>query len=292
MSGDATLELLVNEAARRLREAGFADARREARRLVTGATGVSAAELISAPDAPVCAATAARLERWLARRLTGEPLSRISGARAFYGRNFEVTPDVLDPRPETELIVDVVLEWADEAGRNRPWRILDLGTGTGCLAITLLAELPEASAVAVDVSEAALAVAAANAGALAVSDRLQLECADLRDGISGTFNIVVSNPPYIPGPDIAHLDVAVRNHDPHVALDGGPDGLSFYRSITQSLSAIRGLELLVLEVGMGQAARVGQLVNDGWPGDLAPEIVARDDLAGLPRVVAATQRRA
>ncbi len=198
-------------------EAGFEDFRLMARLLLADALGVEPGEIVLNPDRPIGAA-ADQLRPALARALKGEPLTRIAGRRSFYGRDFRVTPDVLDPRPETELLVEEMLKRL--AGQGHP-RLLDLGTGSGAIILTLLAEIPAATGVAVDVSSTALAVARENADSLGLAGRVTFQQGDLFAGLEGRFDAIVSNPPYIPSADLAGLEPAVRDFDPSLALDGG-----------------------------------------------------------------------
>jgi release factor glutamine methyltransferase len=262
--------------ARAFREAGFDDPRLMARRLLADAIGVEPGALVLHPDR-VIGEAAQRVAPALVRALSGEPLTRIAGIRNFCGRDFRVTPDVLDPRPETELLVEEMLKRL--AGQKAP-RILDLGTGSGAILLTLLAEMPEAAGVAVDLSPGALAVARANAEALGVADRVAFHEGDLFAGLAGAFEAIVSNPPYIPSADLAGLERAVRDFDPPMALDGGADGLEFYRRI-----AAHARRFLVpggwlgLELGAGQAEMVRIMLEAAG----FSAVAIRQDLAGHAR---------
>lgn len=228
----------------------------DARLLLQYATGQSHAELVADPDLEVPADIAQQYEVLVARRAAYEPVSRILGMREFYGRAFQVTPDVLDPRADTETIVDVCLAYKSK-------RTLDLGTGSGILAITLLAERPTSTALAVDVSAAALAVAKSNADAWGVADRLQFVEGSWFSRVEGQFDLIVSNPPYIPTGEVQHLDIEVKDHDPHLALAGGDDGLDCYRSIAGGAAAFLVHEgVVVLEIGAGQASEVTEIFED------------------------------
>jgi release factor glutamine methyltransferase len=194
----------------------------------------------------------AEFETLLARRAAREPVSRILGRREFYGRSFLVTGDVLDPRPDTETLVEAALRLMPASAG-----ILDLGTGSGAIIVTLLAERAAATGVGLDISEAALAVARANARAHGVLDRLDLRHSDWFDGITGRFDLMVANPPYIPAAEIAGLERDVRDHDPLLALAGGPDGLAAYRRIAAGAGRhLAARALLLLEIGTGQADAV------------------------------------
>ena len=210
-------------------------------------------------------------------------MSRILGQRAFYGREFIVTPDVLDPRPDTEAVVELAMDLLKARGLlERPLSIADIGTGSGVLMVTLLAELPQAQGVATDLSEAALSVARRNAEIHGVTDRVRFVATSSLEGCHGPFDLVVSNPPYISTEEIGGLERAVRDYDPLLALDGGGDGLDVYRKIARdSASLIRPL-LVVLEVGATQAGQVERLFTDVG----ARPVGQRKDLGGHIRAVA------
>lgn len=269
----------------------IADPAREARLLIEAVTGLSPEEVLRNDARPLALHEAERLTDAVRRRLAHEPLSRIKGERGFYGRTFAVGPAVLDPRPETETLVDLVLQWVDETGgRRRPMSIIDVGTGSGCILITLLAELPQATGLATDLSSDALSVARANAAHIGVAGRMRFAEARSLDGIDGPFDVLVSNPPYIPSAEIAALDPAVRDHDPCLALDGGPDGLSVYRDLAVRAGAVVPSGLIAFEVGAGQAAEVAQILTksvenrSGLPW-------TRTDLGGHTRTVAMLTQR-
>jgi release factor glutamine methyltransferase len=208
--------------------------------------------LIVPPD------VAARFASFTQRRRKSEPVSRILGNREFYGRSFQVTPDVLDPRADTETLIGAVLGLNGKG----PLRILDLGTGSGAIAVTLLAELPEATAVASDLSAAALSVAKGNAEALGVAGRVSFVQTNWLEGIDGRFDLIVSNPPYVPLGDIAGLAPDVREFDPPRALDGGPDGLEAYRRIAGDAGGhLAPKGHVILEIGAGQENAVNNLLK-------------------------------
>jgi release factor glutamine methyltransferase len=217
------------------------------------------------------------------RRLAHEPVARIVGHKEFWGLRLAVTPAVLVPRPDTETVVECALAQARAQGA-RPRRILDLGTGSGALLLALMSEWPDAYGIATDTSAAALRVARANAEALGLAARAAFIACDFGAALAGGFDIVVSNPPYVASRDIASLAPDVRDHDPHGALDGGPDGLAAYRAIAadaRRLLAPAGL--LVLELGAGQAAEVAALLRQAGLDVMEP--IA--DLAGIPRAISA-----
>jgi release factor glutamine methyltransferase len=226
----------------------------DARLLLQHVTGLSHTALVADPGVFVSDAQAQAFQALIKRRVLNEPVTRILGRREFYGRDFMVTPDVLDPRGDTEVLIEAALALLPN---TEPLRILDLGTGSGIIAVTLLVERPSARGVAVDVSAAALAVAHRNAEAHHVSNRLQFITSSWFDGVTGRFDAILSNPPYIEAGAIAGLDEDVRNYDPHLALVGGDDGLACYRTIaSQVLSHLQPDGFVAVEIGAGQAADV------------------------------------
>lgn len=260
------------------------DPRREARLLVKYATGLDEARQITHPDQILTPPQIQAVDMMAARRAAGEPLSRILGRREFYGLEFELSPATLDPRFETELLVDLALDFLQS--RADPVSILDLGTGTGCIPIALLTQQPRLRAVAVDISPDALAVTATNARTHGVIDRLALVQSDWFSALSNVmFDLVISNPPYIPIGDIAGLQIEVQGFDPHLALAGGVDGLDPYRVIFGHLARYlkpggRGL----FEIGMGQRDEIAQIAMQSG---LDVTGIWNDD-AGVPRVVGVT----
>ncbi len=263
--------------ARALAAAGVAEAARDARRLLAGVLGLEAGRLALEPERALTAGEAARFEAAIAARAAGKPVSRILGRRAFWGRDFRITGDVLDPRPETETLIEAALETGARA------HILDLGTGSGILAVTLLAEWPEARALATDISPACLEVAADNAARHGVVSRLEFRRADWFTGLTGRFGLIVSNPPYIRADEMAGLAREVRDHDPALALSPGGDGLGAYRAIAAGLGAhlVPGGHVL-LEIGPGQGADVAGLLAVAG----LEAIRVLPDLDGRDRVVA------
>ncbi|HRD75237.1 MAG TPA: peptide chain release factor N(5)-glutamine methyltransferase, partial [Hyphomicrobiaceae bacterium] len=221
----------------------------------------------------------------LTRRLAREPVWRILGQRAFYGLELQIGPAVLDPRPDTETLVDVVLEATADAGAAAPLRILDLGTGSGAILLALLHERPSARGVGVDRSAAALQIARRNGEQLGLNDRVAWIESDWFAGVSGRFDVIVSNPPYIPTGEIAGLDPEVRNHDPRAALDGGGDGLDAYRAIVAGVAQhLAPGGLVAFEIGDIQGPAVSALMFSA-----GLELVGgvRRDLSERPRVVVA-----
>lgn len=220
------------------------------------------------------------LVQYVARRIKGEPVSRILGVREFWSLPFKVTADTLDPRPDTEIMIEAALKAFPDA--KTPQKLLDLGTGTGCILISLLHEWPQAQGVGVDISEGALSVAAENAVRNNVSERAAFICADWGEGITDKFDVILSNPPYIPSEDIANLENAVKNHDPIHALDGGKDGLDCYKTIVMAIKSLLNTEgRAFLEIGYQQGADLTRIVEEYG---LCVETI-HPDLGGIPRIV-------
>jgi release factor glutamine methyltransferase len=273
--------------AERFRAAAIDAPQREASLLIGAACGLRAVDLIADPDAPL-GETAAQVEALARRRERGEPLSRILRRREFWSLELTISPDVLDPRPETETIVEAAL--ARLAGRREEaLRVLDLGVGSGALLCALLSELPAARGVGVDRSPAAAAIARANVETLGLAQRAQIRVGDWAAEIDGPFDLIVSNPPYIRSGDIAALAPEVRDHDPRLALDGGADGLDAYRALApQIANRLTPGGWFLLEVGAGQAEEVEAIAVQAGLVDV--ETFA--DLSGIPRVVAGRARAA
>ena len=287
MADGASYDALLRDTAVALTAAGIDNARFEARLLLSRATGLAIEQLISrGPDAAPAAA-AATLRELTARRVRREPMAYILGEREFWGLPFKVSPAVLVPRPDSETVIETVLDLLPD--RSRKLRILDLGLGSGCLLLTLLREYPQATGVGIDASEAALAVAQANAEALGVAPRARLTTGDWRqagwtDLLEGPFDLLVSNPPYIESAAVGGLMPEVARHEPRLALDGGADGLAAYRIIAAALPAlvVPG-GWAIVEVGEGQAPEIASLFAAAG---LAPR-PSRKDLGGIERVVPA-----
>jgi release factor glutamine methyltransferase len=264
----------------RLAAAGVEDGAREAAWLLRRAAGLSATALIAAPQTPLGPA-AERVEAFARRREAGEPLARIEGRRAFWRHELIVTPDVLDPRADTETLVEAALE-ALAPRADEPLRFLDFGVGSGAILAALLGEWPRATGLGIDASPAAAAVAEANFAALGLARRARAQVGRWGEGIEGAFDLIVSNPPYIPSGDIAGLDRAVREHDPRLALDGGPDGLDAYRALAPEIARLLAPEgRFFLEIGQGQGDDVAALLA-------AAALVVTDrrrDLGGIERVI-------
>ena len=269
----------------RLRQAGLPAPDLDARILVQAACGANDIEMIREPGTMLTKAEEERLAEWERRRLAREPVSRILGSREFWGLTFAVTPATLDPRPDSETLVETALDLLRDVQSPR---ILDLGTGTGCLLLALLHERPDATGLGVDLSEGALAVAASNASALGLSARASFVESEWAANVEGRFDLVISNPPYIVHADIAGLDEEVRLHDPMLALDGGADGLDAYRAIARLLpDHLTQTGHAVIELGAGQAQEVARLFESA--GFRVPRVVP--DLGGIPRALVAAWPR-
>jgi release factor glutamine methyltransferase len=258
MDDPVVVEDLLSRASVRLRSAGIETARLDARILLGHVLGREASSLLPGDSTPVQSSDVAVFDSLTLRREASEPVSRIIGEREFYGRPFVIGPAVLDPRSDSESVVELALELSGDFQH-----VLDLGTGSGCLLLTLLAERPSAIGTGVDQSAEALEIAVENAGKLGLAGRCNFVTSDWLTGIEGGFDLIISNPPYIPARDILALMPDVRLHDPHLALDGGADGLSAYRIILEG--ARKHLNVggfLVLEIGEGQAAPIAEIARD------------------------------
>jgi release factor glutamine methyltransferase len=275
----------IDRAMRSLALAGIPEPRAEARRLLSLAMGVAVEGIVAASDRSLESDVLARFDSLVARREAHEPFAYIAGAREFWSLPFRVTPATLIPRPDTETVVEAALEHVRARANPKP-RILDLGTGSGCILLALLSELPGAEGVGVDRSEAALGVAADNARRLGLSARAAFRLGDWSAGMSGRFDLIVSNPPYIPDGDVSSLAADVAQFEPISALAGGSDGLDAYRAIACMVPPLLTADAaLILEVGLGQAEAVAALLRSAGL-DIAG---TRADLAGIPRCVVATR---
>lgn len=277
-----TLEAVLAGVAAALAEGGYDEPRRRARQLISGSLGISAAELLMYPQRRVGRAEIERLQGNVRRIMRREPLSRVLGWREFWGLKFALTADTLDPRPESETIVETVLARIGDS--ETPLELLDLGTGTGCLLLALLSELPTSSGIGVDLSQRAAATARRNADILGLSRRAQFVVGDWGGALARRFDVIVANPPYIPTGSLAELPPEVARYDPRRALDGGPDGLVAYRTIAAQIAALlEHCGLIVVEVGAAQAHLVAQMFEQCG---LYVDAIERD-LAGIERCVAA-----
>jgi release factor glutamine methyltransferase len=284
-----TLLEVLRRSTRYLADHGSPSARLDAELLTAHALGLRRLDVYLQHDRPLREEELVPMRELVRRRGKGEPVAYLVGEREFWSRPFRVTPDVLIPRPETELVVERALPWArHRAGAHGGGlRIADLGTGSGCLAVTLAVELQGARVWATDVSTSALAVAEENARRLGTADRVHfLEGpwgAPLRD--LGQFDVIVTNPPYVATSELDGLMQDVRDHEPRLALDGGEDGLDAYRALLPDVSALLSpAAAFLLEVDPTRAARVVELVAEALP---ATAVEIHADLAGHDRVVEA-----
>jgi len=287
----AAQALTLAEALRRatadLATAGIEGPGNDARLLISAALGLSAAQVLARPERPLRPEEVKSFGRLIARRVAREPVSRILGEREFYGRSFGISPATLDPRPDSETLIDATLKLvALEGWPSCALRILDVGTGSGCLLLTLLAELPGAFGVGTDVSVAALETARANAVRLGLVRSAGFLAGDLVDAVRGPFDILISNPPYIPTSEIAQVEPEVREHDPLVALDGGADGVAFFRRLSAQVEEIVPDGWIVLETGHNQADAVATLLAAQG----LRKISVQRDVTGRRRCVAARTR--
>lgn len=274
---------LLAESRASLTEAGITDASLEARLLVEHFSRTTRTDAVSRPDTAIDSATVSSVRAAVARRIAGEPVHRILGFREFYGLRLNLSSETLEPRPDTETLVDAVLPHLRQiAATGSACRILDLGTGTGAIALALLAEVPEATALGVDISADALATASRNARENGLSQRFEAVQSDWFEKISGTFHVIVANPPYISTEELVTLQGEVRNFDPARALDGGADGLDAYRTIAaQAKTHLEAAGRVAVEIGYTQKQDVtGLFEASGFH-----LVEARRDLGGHDRVL-------
>jgi release factor glutamine methyltransferase len=275
-----TRRAALKEAVALMKAAGLDTPVLDARLIVQHALGVDWQTLFLKEDQALDADALNRLESGLARRAAHEPVSRIVGRRHFWTLDLAVSPDTLDPRPETETVIEAAL--AALPDRSSPLRLLDLGTGTGAILLALLKEFPAATGIGVDLSPGALGIARTNAASHGLADRAEFVEGSWTDRVGGVFDLIVSNPPYIATGDLAALPPDVRDYDPCGALDGGADGLDAYRTI---LPALPGLlapgGLAILELGAGQAEAVTGIAEEHGLGGVG----CRADLSGIERAV-------
>ena len=282
-SDTLTIGQLLDRSAARLAAAGIAEPRHEARLILALALGIEPATVLGWPERAVQPALAAAAEALIARRALGEPVSRLQGKREFWSLDFALSPDTLDPRPDSETLIVAAL--ADIADRDARLRVVDFGTGTGCLMLALLSELPRATGIGIDISPGAVAMAQRNAEALGFANRADFRVGGWDTGIGGPADVILANPPYIPTIEIGRLPPEVLAFDPRVALDGGSDGFSAYRALG---AAIRGLLApagnAYIEIGAGQGLQVARIL-----GEAGLRVTAiRCDLADIERCVIAT----
>ena len=274
---------VLREAAEILQHAGVPEARREAGSLLSFILHKDRTFLIAHAEDLLSHEMLIRFQESVERRAAGEPLQYITGVQDFFGREFLVTPDVLIPRPETELLVEAAIEVS--GGPGAATFVCDVGTGSGCIAVTLLCEIKKARAVAVDKSPAALEIAKLNARNHSVTNRAEFvisDCLDALDPCDYQFDLIVSNPPYVAAAMVAGLQREVRDHEPLIALSPGADGLSLIRRLIQESPAfLKPNGHLLMEIGFDQGEAVTELINDS-PWQL---VETKPDLQGIPRIV-------
>ncbi|WP_407120393.1 peptide chain release factor N(5)-glutamine methyltransferase [Bradyrhizobium sp. STM 3561] len=271
--------------AAQLKSAQLDEAELDARTLISAALGLDLTGLATQAARPLTAAEASRLAQHAQRRIAGEPVARILGTREFWGLPFRLSEATLVPRPDTETVVELALEIFRERQASHPPRIADIGTGSGAILLALLHEIPDAFGVGTDLSLNALKTASNNAAALGLADRAAFVACSYAAALRGPFDLMVSNPPYIPSGEIPKLSIEVREHDPHLALDGGNDGYDAYRAlIPQAAERLAPGGALIVEAGQGQAQNIETLMRGAA---LSLDRPPKADLAGIPRAVSA-----
>jgi release factor glutamine methyltransferase len=268
----------------RFRSAAIDAAELDSRILVGAVLGLDLTGVIAASSRVLTDEEGTQLENFAKRRIAGEPVARIIGLKEFWGLPLLISPATLVPRPDTETVVEAALEiLRAEPNCDRPLCIADLGTGSGAILLALLSELPNAFGVGTDISEAALHTARGNARRLRLASRAAFVACDYAAALSGGFDLMVSNPPYIRSADVATLGIEVRDHDPRRALDGGSDGLDAYRlMVPEAARLLKPGGALVVEVGHGQSGEVGALIAAAG---LMRGEPPKSDLAGIRRAV-------
>ena len=285
LKAGATIAEACEKLGQAFRDSGIEDAPVDARILVAHALSLTRGQLLAQSDRELEPREIDAISARAGRRLSREPVSRIVGSREFWGLKFEITPAVLDPRPDTETVVEAALDWVTARGlRHERLRVLDIGTGSGALLLALLSELGNAVGIGTDISVDALSIARINAHRHELASRCHFVCCDLAAAVAGPFELIVSNPPYIATGEIDRLAPEVRNYDPRLALDGGADGLDAYRAIAADagrLLAERGR--LIVELGQGRSDTVRDFFTQVG---LATEGEPWRDLSGINRALA------
>ena len=277
-----TVEAARRALASRFREQAIDSAELDARLLAGAALGLDLTGLMTATTRTITPHESARLENFTQRRLAGEPVARILGVKEFWGLSLQLSPATLVPRPDTETVVELALEICCDERSTQP-RIADIGTGSGAILLALLSELPEATGVGTDISPMALCTARDNAAHLGLAPRAAFIVCNYAAALSGPFDLIVSNPPYIRSADIPGLDREVREYDPHGALDGGIDGLDAYRAIIPEAARLLAPGgTLIVEAGSGQSGAIAELMSASG---LTSQQPPKADLTGIPRAV-------
>jgi release factor glutamine methyltransferase len=280
-----SIETARRALAARLQSAGIEEPALDARLLAGAALELDLTGMVTQAARQLTPEEAARLEAYARRRLAHEPVARILGAREFWGLPLRLSEATLVPRPDTETVVELALEIFRERKTSHPPRIADIGTGSGAILLALLHEIPDAFGVGTDLSLSALDTARGNAVALGLADRSAFVACSYASALGGPFDLIVSNPPYIPSGEIPKLSIEVREHDPHLALDGGNDGYDAYRAlIPQAAERLAPGGALIVEAGQGQARNIETLMTAAA---LAVDRPPKADLAGIPRAVSA-----
>jgi len=271
--------------AAQLRSAQLEEAELDARILLGAALGLDLTGLVAQAARLLSEAETSRLAQYAGRRIAGEPVARILGSREFWGLPFRLSEATLVPRPDTETVVELALEIFRERQASHQLRIVDIGTGSGAILLALLHDIPGAFGVGTDLSLTALKTARDNAAALGLADRASFVACSYATALRGPFDLVVSNPPYIPSAEIPKLSIEVREHDPHLALDGGNDGYDAYRAlIPQAAERLAPGGALIVEAGQGQARNIETLMAAAA---LMVDRPPKADLAGIPRAISA-----
>ncbi len=271
---------MLYSGAMRLKQAGILGARLDTRLLLAAAMGVAPEVLLMQQDRYLTAEQEQCFRHYIQRRLNREPVSRILENREFWSIDFIISPDVLDPRADSEILVESALEFARTLG-NAPY-VLDIGTGSGCLLLSLLSELPQATGTGVDVNTGALEIARRNTQRLGMSERVRMIYDDWGAGLAESFDIILSNPPYIPHSDVHGLEPEVKNFDPKQALDGGEDGFSCYRALLPVVkSRLAPAGRAFIESGYGQADEIIRIAASCG----LEAITTKPDLAGVTRCI-------
>ncbi|WP_175868489.1 peptide chain release factor N(5)-glutamine methyltransferase [Bartonella gabonensis] len=278
-----SLNSVIQQTQEKLRIKGISEAKLEAKILVEWVTGTNSSDRILRPDICLSFEQIEQLEQLIQRRVAGEPVYRIIGMREFYGISFALSQETLEPRPDTETLIELVLPFLKKQVENsEKITLLDMGTGSGALAIALLKQIPISHAVAVDISEDALKTATKNAETGGVINRFTPLLSDWFNSVTGYFDFIVSNPPYIPAKDIKKLAKEVRLYDPLRALIGGEDGLDFYRKLAhEAADYLKENSYVAVEIGYSQEKKVCDLFEKNGFQCLK----MRKDLSGIPRAL-------
>ena len=286
MTPASTIGAIYQQLSDELAAAGIEEPRLEARMLMSFAAGLEQSRIIGYPEDEIAADTAAKLNNLAERRKTGEPIAYITGQKEFWSLNFKVSEETLIPRPDSETLIEAVL--AKLPDKSASPRILDLGTGSGCLLMALLSELPNATGLGVDINPETCEIARENAEQFGLTSRAKIKTNDWMTGLDGEFDIIISNPPYIVESEIAALEPDVKKFEPHLALSGGADGLSAYRLIAAQCRAhLPPNGLLAVECGMGQVTDIKGIFEKN---NLMVKNVHKD-IANVERCILATVQK-